>query len=64
MTTPAAWVEAWRGMPSSARATSMSRWSVSLESYISRSGFDSPSASSIVMFSAVGTALATASVSA
>ena len=67
MTTPAACVEAWRGIPSRARAVSMRRWSVSSLSYISRRGLESFNASSSVMFSAPGpdgTCFATASVSA
>ena len=64
MTTPAAWVEAWRGIPSKAFATSMRRLTFSSPSYISRRGLDKRRASSSVMLSAIGTCLATASVSA
>ena len=67
MTTPAAWVEAWRGMPSSARAVSMRFLTFSSLSYMSFRGLESLSASSSVMLSApgpLGTCLATASVSA
>ncbi len=67
ITTPAAWVEAWRGMPSRARAVSIRRRRVSSLSYISRSGFESLIASSSVIFSAPGPegiCFATASVSA
>ena len=64
MTTPAACVEAWRGMPSKARAVSIRLCRRSSESYISRSGLESFKASSSVMFSVLGTCFATASVSA
>ena len=64
MTTPAAWVEAWRGMPSSALAVSMRERSFSSLAYISRSGFESFIASSSVMPMAKGTCFATASQSA
>ena len=64
MTTPAAWVEAWRGMPSRAFAVSMSERSFSSPEYISRSCFESFIASSSVMPMAKGTCFATASQSA
>ena len=54
---------AWRGMPSSASATSMSRCSISSPSYMSRRGFDTRSASFMVMFGPMGMAFATASAS-
>ena len=54
ITTPAAWVEAWRGMPSRAFATSISRCSFSSPSYISFRGLDRRRASSRVMFNAPG----------
>ena len=64
MTTPAACVEAWRGIPSRALAVSMSEWSFSSPSYISRSCLESFMASSRVMPMAKGTCFATASHSA
>ena len=64
MTTPAAWVEACRGMPSRAFAVSMSELSFSSLSYMSRSGFESFIASSMVMPIAKGICFATASQSA
>ena len=67
MTTPAACVDACRGIPSSALATSIRCLSVGSLWYISLSGFERLIASSSVMFSALGpdgTCFATASVSA
>ena len=64
ITTPAACVLAWRGMPSMARAVSMSACMRSSEAYMSRSCLDSCKASPSVMPGAVGTCLATASQSA
>ena len=64
MTTPAACVLAWRGMPSRDRAVSISPFMRSSRSYISRSCFERCSASFSVMPGANGTCLATASHSA
>ena len=64
MTTPAAWVEAWRGIPSRARAVSMSLWTLGSPWYRSDSCLDSFRASSRVIWGPVGTSLATVSVSA
>ena len=63
MTTPAAWVEAWRGMPSSARAVSMRFLTVGFSSYIFLSSGLTASARSIVICSSIGTCFATASTS-
>ena len=66
MTTPAACVEAWRGMPSSAIAVSSRRLTAGSCPAMSRRGLEIFSASSSVMFSApgpFGICLATASVS-
>ena len=54
MTTPAAWVEAWRGIPSMLRAVSMSRLTWGSPSYMSRRGLETFSASSRVMWRAPG----------
>ena len=67
MTTPAAWVEAWRGIPSRALAVSMSFFTCSSVSYCSRRGLDRRRASSRVMWRApgpAGTCLAITSTSA
>ena len=67
MTTPAAWVEAWRGMPSSAMAVSMSFFTRGSSRYRSASCLLSFSASRSVICSApgpAGTSLATTSTSA
>ena len=64
MTTPAAWVLAWRGMPSSDLAVSMSFFTLGSDWYMSFSCLLIFSASSSVMCSALGTSLATTSTSA
>ena len=64
ISTPAAWVEAWRGMPSSVRAVSIRRFTRSSVSYMSRSSLFWSMAFSSVMSRAMGTALATVSTSA
>ncbi len=63
ISTPAAWVEAWRGIPSSVMAVSISRCTSGCSSYIVRSMGESVSAFSSVMPRSNGTAFATASVS-
>ena len=67
MTTPAAWVEAWRGIPSNAIAVSMSFFTRSSSRYISASCLLSFNASCSVMCNApgpAGTSFATTSTSA
>ena len=64
MTTPAACVDVLRGMPSRARAVSISVCTRSSPSYISRSCGETFSASSSVMCGVPGTSFATTSVSA
>ena len=61
MTTPAAWVEAWRGIPSRALAVSMSFFTCSSVSYCSRRGLDRDRAEARVMCRELGTCLAMAS---
>ena len=58
ITTPAAWVDAWRGMPSIALAISMTSRVSTSDSYISASSGLVASALSIVMPSSKGIALA------
>ena len=65
MTTPAAWVEVFLGIPSSCMAVSMSFFTLGSPSYISFSRGDMFSASFKVMCRGmVGTSFATTSVSA
>ena len=64
MTTPAAWVEVFRGIPSRLRAVSMSFLTRSSSSYMALSWGEDFRASSRVMCRVVGTNLATTSVSA
>ena len=64
MTTPAAWVEVLRGMPSNAMAVSTSSLTRASASYICFSCGDCFSASLSVIWSVVGTSFAAASVSA
>ena len=64
MTTPAAWVEVFRGIPSRAFAVSMRVLTRSSPSYISLSCGDCRRASSRVICGVVGTSFATTSVSA
>ena len=64
ITTPAAWVEALRGIPSSRRAMSTSLRTRSSPSYRSEKGLDSLRALSSVMSREKGTCLAMLSTSA
>ena len=61
--TPAAWVDACRGMPSSVIAVSISSFTRGCSSYICRRDGERFSAFSSVIPRSMGTALATASVS-
>ena len=63
ISTPAAWVEAWRGMPSRVIAVSISSFTFGSSSYICRRDGERFSAFSSVIPRSIGTALATASVS-
>ena len=63
MTTPAAWVEAFRATPSSCLAKSITRLTPGSESYCSRSWGAVSSASSSLIPSWFGTAFATRSTS-
>ena len=64
ITTPAAWVEALRGIPSIFRAMSTSRFTRSSPLYRSLNPVDSTSALSSVIFGSKGTCLAMLSTSA
>ena len=57
MTTPAAWVEAWRGMPSILMAVSMSSFTCGSASYWAFSSGETSSARFRVIFSSMGTIL-------
>ena len=63
ISTPAAWVEAWRGMPSRVMAMSIRRLTSGFSSYMLCSKGEMRRAFSSVMPRSKGTALATASVS-
>ena len=63
ISTPAAWVEAWRGIPSSVMAVSISRCTSGCSSYMVLRSGESVSAFSSVMPRSKGIAFATASVS-
>ena len=62
ITTPAAWVEVLRGIPSRDMAVSISSRTISSPSYISFSWGETSNASFKVMCSVVGTSFATTSV--
>ena len=64
MTTPAAWVEVLRGIPSRLLAVSSSVRTLGLSSYMVLSWAEVFSASSSVIWGVAGTSLATTSVSA
>ena len=63
MTTPAAWVEAWRGIPSTFRAVSISSVTFGSVSYIRFSSGETSNARFSVIFSSIGTCFATTSTS-
>ena len=61
MTTPAAWVEAWRGIPSTFSAVSISSVTCGSLSYIRFSSGETSKARFSVIFSSIGTCFATTS---